>query len=119
MYEYEPWMSVNKVHISLNGVVWFISEPGKANGENHDAILMQFTGLKDKNGVEIYEGDVCEWLGEGNLISGNRFTVFWNANTVRWYLGDCLSPIDMGNTQVIGNIYENPELANKKEEQEC
>lgn len=71
-------------------------------------ITMQFTGLTDKNGKEIYEGDVCKWVGEGNVVfDDNIFGVQWDERRGGWFP---LLPIDYQNTEVIGNIYENPDL---------
>lgn len=81
--------------------------------------LMQYTGLKDKNGKEIYEGDIVETV----TASGNPFGTI---DVVRYQDGgfklvddtDSLLPIYIGDKEVIsieiiGNIYENPELLEK------
>lgn len=77
-----------------------------------DYVLMQYTGLKDKNGKEIYEGDVLQMLGDrlkiiiefkgghffGKNISSTKYThpEFNNRNWNHW--------------EILGNIYKNPEL---------
>lgn len=74
---------------------------------------MQWTGLVDKNGVEIYEGDICKFdtikfesyeaehglVGAVNYSHGQLvFDKTWGFFVVR------------SSVEVIGNIYENPEL---------
>ena len=83
------------------------------------APLMQYTGLKDKNGVEIYEGDICEWIDSDKDI--RKSEVFFarggfKINNFNFNSYDCLmyqSPNGIkNNLTIIGNIYENPELLN-------
>ena len=70
----------------------------------YDCPLMQYTGMKDKNGKEIYEGDIVKILGAGKSFvfyqDGSFLVRFPEENTLLWSV-IC---------EVIGNIYENPEL---------
>jgi len=101
-----------------------------------DENLMQFTGLLDKNGKEIYEGDI---VGERTLTDSPRlgvvkfgeyanpfnsdeftkhqgFYVDWNCDMTRRDLGFWTGhKLDF---EVIGNIYENPELLNSTKGEE-
>ena len=67
-------------------------------------ILMQYTGLKDKNGKEIYEGDIINWTTE----DVNDVVRFKDGT---FMIGDvCSFNVSVSNLEVIGNIYENPDL---------
>lgn len=67
--------------------------------------VMQYTGLKDKNGKEVYEGDVLNWMDLIFPITVNDYHGY------RFMFGkDELCKEYCVNGEVIGNIYENPEL---------
>lgn len=69
----------------------------------HEPILMQYTGLKDKNGQEIYEGDIVK-----GGFSGKNFEVIFKEGS--FYAREMLLYGINPECKVIGNIYENPDL---------
>ncbi|MEX3487350.1 YopX family protein [Staphylococcus warneri] len=79
-----------------------------------DYELMQSTGIKDKNGVEIYEGDIIHHAEKPNPFFNSPFEII-QARTGEWILdnyqgGTVLAFSQPEELEVIGNIYENPEL---------
>lgn len=77
--------------------------------------IQQFTGLSDKNGKEIYEGDIINCIGQGILFSDEligevefqdfEYVIVTNDN--KWPVASFKVLADK---QIIGNIFENPEL---------
>ena len=81
---------------------------------NDDYILMQFTGLKDKNGKEVYEADIVIHDGEKIVVNYGIQSVdaFEGAGFNLWsFYGQKLGGFRLqSEIEIIGNIYENPEL---------
>lgn len=108
----------NVLGMSFGEWVDLESGPGENDEEwrtrMKDVVLMQFTGLHDKNGKEIYEEDVVKYpFCTGELRQG---TVEWASWGTGWepfvICGKCGDVPQEDEVEVIGNIYENPELRN-------
>lgn len=86
--------------------------------------LMQSTGLRDKNGVEIYEGDIVKYKYGVNTFTeviayDKDFAGFGlvdddGYDSTVFTFGELAEDIDFSSLEVVGNIYENPELLKGK-----
>jgi uncharacterized phage protein (TIGR01671 family) len=84
-------------------------------GLNDDSIvLMQFTGLHDKNGKEIYEGDIVKLNSVNLRIYYSESRALYRAEGSNKWHYDINEIMEFYNCEVIGNIYENPELIEQK-----
>jgi uncharacterized phage protein (TIGR01671 family) len=84
-----------------------------------DVILMQYTGLKDCNDKEIYEGDILKCvLPDFGKKDSIMHIVKWDERIEKsdmhsgegYVVGFNMSILDLAYTEIVGNIYENPEL---------
>lgn len=102
-----------------------VSEKGLTKVSTSSSI-MQYTGLKDCKGVEIYEGDIVRRIQKdqrGNILDDFIAEVVWHKYATKFVVfppecdglecGRSLHFIGYGFVEVIGNIYENSDLIDK------
>lgn len=120
------YCDIEQLAIGADGTIYILDECGNYEypgniGEEYE--LMQFTGLKDKNEKEIYEGDIILYqIGseyECKAVvkwENGGFTFVWYGKTKGSYLPEFwYYPTDGMITEVIGNKFQNPELLEEVE----
>ena len=105
-----------------DGKIWIQDEDSEDNEwiVNNDLNLMQSTGLCDKEGTEVFEGDIIQTSAFACIVGFGEYTYIGDRNTLETEIGFYLSflnikpatyaPFDKyywDNCEVIGNIYEN------------
>ena len=110
--DYEPQITIDMGYINNIGVV-------DCNGDFRpykDEIIMQYIGLKDKNDKEIYEGDIVNITPYGDKSSVYKMEIKYSEEyadySISYKLEECW--FEIKDLEVIGNIYENPELLGDK-----
>ena len=113
MVEPKNWQNVDGIYECIKQQVCFDEDippiPYDHIGRN-GLVFMQCTGLKDKNGKLIYEGDICKYKFEE--IDEQKAIIYFNKELCS-FLAKPLNDFQytrINNCEVIGNIYENPEL---------
>lgn len=107
----------------INFLKKMISYPNKfckeyyLNADFDEIELMQYTGLKDKNGKEIYEGDIVK-LRANHGIGVIKYFNEWGAFVVEYIKPRSLAVLGIHyykeDIEILGNIYENSELLGDK-----
>jgi uncharacterized phage protein (TIGR01671 family) len=120
--KFRAWIkSNNSMQRCIEVNPFYIGDCDRCHWKHEEVELMQYTGLKDKNGVEIYEGDILA-ISYTTLITGlkvDKGVVEWKGysdgeyarNIECWMSGEStISDCETEILEVIGTIYENPEL---------
>ena len=127
--KFRAWDSINKIWIDPFKLILMrcgsVQSVESLDGEiygTHQVFLNQYTGLKDRNGKEIYEGDVVERKEEtcAHGVEAANYIVIWSDDDIGFKLKTIYSPIFVkdaavsvfleDDSEIIGNIYENPKL---------
>lgn len=122
LYDIDNVFECLKQQIKFDGTM---PDRGFIQAYNHKGegmVWMQFTGLHDKNGKEIFEGDIIgDWVEVDGKMEQSRQTVFWHEQEAQWMLDNShkqdqshffslAGELKDFEYEIIGNIHENPEL---------
>ena len=125
--KFRAWDKEKKIIVdvySINGttngsifIEYYNNDDEKITSLFDDFEIMQYTGLKDKNGKEIYEGDVINNYGHKYVITYiyGGFTLS-SPNDLNRYYEALAEPYatPMDESEIIGNRFENPELLDEE-----
>jgi len=117
--KFRAWVRLEKNKLSNNGdyidelkminwkehaaeIGWYIS--GECDNDWKDVVIQQYTGLHDKNGKEIYEGDIVNDDGIVEFVGG-RYIIIYPDEKFEDLIGS--------EDEIIGNVFENPKLLEK------
>lgn len=115
--KFRAWDGFNNCWAKIEEVARFCPE-GSIEVMHPKIKLIAFTGRHDKNGMEIWEGDIVRF-GDNVIHEGTHGKVIWHASSPQFvyqfidgkFKDKCTDMVDDWRTyEVLGNIYENPEL---------
>lgn len=111
--KFRAWNHVQKVMLGAISIEDLLTEPPLSKSGVDELIIMQYTGLKDGNGAEIYEGDIIEIDGFARVVKFVEFKkeVYGHGCCdFTHILGFNFNSRSGNKPVVIGNIYQNKEL---------
>ncbi|HWT74367.1 MAG TPA: YopX family protein [Mobilitalea sp.] len=123
--KFRAWDKKQRAFINGFNMIGFSTGQGAPNKklqrfssywDEEDIELMQYTGLKDKNGKEIYEGDILEFY---DIYGAVKFGLHSDNVYNGWYVEvkssgtQCELNESFQFSKVMGNIFDNPELLNQ------
>lgn len=123
---YKPYKQMCQVEsLRFDGKAVLIEEPfyDRKLVEADEIVIEQFTGLKDKNGTEIYQGDICSFTSKTGKHTGvverldnlAGFGLRMVKNNFRYTFSNLdTMGVNLDTLEVVGNIHENPELVEEK-----
>ncbi len=111
--KFRGWMKEEKSMLYDHDMLILLLDDINYYGADN-AVLMQFTNLLDKNGKEIYEGDIVEWYPKKTGIVEYVDDMFHIKSLEYPNLSNGNYRLASITCEIIGNIYENPELLTQK-----
>ena len=106
------FVSIDKNSAKMEGFPHYISRAsGYLPVEVVPKSVGQYTGLKDKNGVEIYEGDILSYFGFEYEVTFEESAFGWSEDG-QFYAFAEMAIDEIEKTKIIGNIYENQSWQN-------
>lgn len=107
--KFKAWSEIEKIMLDAKTIQEFTSQINISEQSANRLVYLQFIGLTDKNGVEIYEGDIIKMKNFNSTVKVEYIEfyaefMFVDKLNLRWSKGEAC------NREVIGNIYQNLDL---------
>lgn len=124
--KFRCWDKYHKCFLKENGeITTDVMHLIDGASENEKYVFMQYTGVNDKNGNEIYELDIVRYLEKVDMgnscYDDDLMTIEWSESEYCWKARSICSPFNVlqgqdlkDSFEIIGNIYENPEMKSNK-----